>query len=234
MSEEETPDGWTVDVFRPYVEDALDEWKRGDMFMKIGLAETDIILKEGEAAPAKVDKGHPYNKILNWIIKDVASKFNLVKQKKKTVSILLRSFDKEWEALVKAKQIQSPIKKKESSTTPEELFAMDAVDQPEAAAEVKTESKKIGVNEERIESPGQAMDRARVELTPKQLQMKEEFEKKKQEVLDSLPQEVKSKFGQQFFSKWGKSSLPVLVLSPFNVPPGQVRDTWFDMYEKVG
>ncbi|CAJ1961073.1 unnamed protein product [Cylindrotheca closterium] len=232
MSEEEPPGGWTVDVFRPYVEDALDEWKRGDMFMKIGLAETDTILKEGEAAPAKGDKGHPFNKIFSFIIKEIAAKFNLVKQKKKTVSILLRSLDKEWEALVKAKQIQSPIKKKGSATTGKESSAMDAKDQPEAA-EVKTESKEIEVKEEMIESPVQHMDGVPIDLTPRQLQMKEKFEKRKQEVLDSLPGEVKSKFGQQFFAKWAKSPLPVLVLSPYNVPPGPVRDMWFDMYEKV-
>mmetsp|Transcript_19636 Transcript_19636/g.48279 ORF Transcript_19636/g.48279 Transcript_19636/m.48279 type:complete len:822 (-) Transcript_19636:25-2490(-) len=230
MSEEEAPDGWTVDVFRPFVEKTLDEWKRGDMFMRIGVGETDTILNEDEAAPPRGDKDHAYNKIFGLIAKDVIAKFNVEKTKKKTMYILLRSFDEEWVAMVKAKQIQSPIKKKKEPSTQQESSAVDAAVQSQET-EVKTESNGIDVKEERIELPGQEI--AHVDLTPKQLQMKEDFEKTKQEVLDSLPEEVTSKFGQQFFSKWGKSCLPLLVLSPYNVPPGPVRDMWFTMYDKV-
>ena len=53
----------------------------------------------------------------------------------------------------------------------------------------------------------------------------EKFEKSKLEVMDSIPDEVKSRFGQQFFSN--------LLRCPYGVPPGAIRVKWFEMYEKV-
>ena len=147
------------------------------------------------------------------------------------MTIMLRSFNIEWEAMVRAMQMQSPPKKSQVSSSLEES-AVDNGHQSEEP-EVKTESADTVVEKERIEPPDQAIGEIDVDLSAKQLKMKEEFEKTKKEVLDSLPDEVKSKFGQQYFSKWAKSHLPCLVLSPYSVPPGSVRDMWFDMYEKV-
>jgi hypothetical protein len=65
------------------------------------------------------------------------------------------------------------------------------------------------------------------------LERKANFEAQCAEVLDEVPETVKQRFGQIFFSKWGKEILPVLVLSPFDAPPGPMREMWFDMQEKV-
>jgi hypothetical protein len=65
------------------------------------------------------------------------------------------------------------------------------------------------------------------------LKRKADFENVRDEVLDQVPEKVKQRFGQICFSKWGKEMLPVLVLSPYDVPPEAVRDMWFAMYKKV-
>jgi len=62
---------------------------------------------------------------------------------------------------------------------------------------------------------------------------RQEFENKKTEVLASLPAKAKDLFGQVGFAKFGKQTYGVLVLSPFDVPPGQVREGWYEVYDKV-
>lgn len=62
---------------------------------------------------------------------------------------------------------------------------------------------------------------------------KEEFDKYKSEWLGLIPKDVKSRFREGGFSKWGKDWLPVLELGPFDVEPGPVRDMWFDMYRNT-
>ena len=62
---------------------------------------------------------------------------------------------------------------------------------------------------------------------------KELFEKERDEILKELPDSLKNRFGQIFFTKWSKDTLPVLVMSPFSVAPGPVRNMWYDMFEKV-
>ena len=59
------------------------------------------------------------------------------------------------------------------------------------------------------------------------------FDEHKENVLNDIPEEIKSKFGQIMFSKWSDKYLPVLVLSPFSIPPGKLRDMWYAMYNKV-
>jgi hypothetical protein len=65
------------------------------------------------------------------------------------------------------------------------------------------------------------------------LKRKADFEQGRDEILDQVPEKVKARFGQICFSKWGKEFLPLLVLNPYDVPPGVVRDQWLTMKEKV-
>jgi hypothetical protein len=62
---------------------------------------------------------------------------------------------------------------------------------------------------------------------------KEKFESYRTEWLDRIPKEIKSRFRECGFSKWGKEWLPVLVMGPFDVEPGPVRDMWFEMFRNV-
>jgi hypothetical protein len=66
-----------------------------------------------------------------------------------------------------------------------------------------------------------------------QLATKKEFESFRSEWLDRIPKEIKSRFREGGFSKWGKEWLPVLELGPFDVEPGPVREMWFDMFRNV-
>jgi hypothetical protein len=59
------------------------------------------------------------------------------------------------------------------------------------------------------------------------------FEAEREEILSGVPDHVKERFGQIFYSQWANHTLPVLLLSPYSVPPGPVRHSWFDMFEKV-
>jgi len=66
---------------------------------------------------------------------------------------------------------------------------------------------------------------------------KKHFEADRDAILASLPNEVKSNFFQIGFAQWGqktpKTYQPVLILSPFSVPPGPVRNLWLQKYEEV-
>jgi hypothetical protein len=64
------------------------------------------------------------------------------------------------------------------------------------------------------------------------LKRKAEFEKMRDEVLEDIPEATKQWFGKVCFAKWNKGYLPALVLSPFHLPP-HVRETWFEMFDKV-
>ena len=62
---------------------------------------------------------------------------------------------------------------------------------------------------------------------------KKEFEKKRDEILSGVPEHVKSKFGEICFSSFGKIVGPVLIMSPYMVEPGPLRDQWLSMYRNV-
>ncbi|KAL3809175.1 hypothetical protein ACHAXA_010633 [Cyclostephanos tholiformis] len=66
-----------------------------------------------------------------------------------------------------------------------------------------------------------------------QLTTKKEFEIFRSEWLNRVPKEIKSRFREGGFSKWGKDWLPVLELGPFDVEPGPVREMWFEMFRNT-
>jgi hypothetical protein len=62
---------------------------------------------------------------------------------------------------------------------------------------------------------------------------KKEFEQEREVILAQLPRKVKDMIGEIGFTKWGKINFPVLILSPYDVPPGEVRDMWREAFERV-
>jgi hypothetical protein len=62
---------------------------------------------------------------------------------------------------------------------------------------------------------------------------RKEFEEQRTIIYDTLSPSYKQMFGQIIFAKWKKTYVPALVLSPYCVPPGQVRKMWMDKLEKV-
>ena len=63
------------------------------------------------------------------------------------------------------------------------------------------------------------------------LQSKVEFEAERDATLERLPSDVKDLFGQVCLAKWGKETLPALVLNPYSVAPGPVRDEWLEHFK---
>lgn len=60
-----------------------------------------------------------------------------------------------------------------------------------------------------------------------------ELEEKKARILSETPPGYNDLFGQMGFTKYTKGYFPCLVLNPFDVPPGPVRNEWLDLFEKV-
>lgn len=74
---------------------------------------------------------------------------------------------------------------------------------------------------------------ARPVLTERMLARKADFERERDEILGRVPKHAKDRFGKIYMAKFGKYYGPVLVMNPYRVPPGQVRDTWLSMFHKV-
>ncbi len=79
------------------------------------------------------------------------------------------------------------------------------------------------------------------ELTPreeKRLRRRREkakvvFEKERVEIMEQIPEKDKKEFRTLGFGKWGKDFLPVMLLGPYDAPPGNVREQWMKMFENV-
>lgn len=59
------------------------------------------------------------------------------------------------------------------------------------------------------------------------------FEQEKKQLLKQIPKEVKAMFRSVGFCKWNKSYLPVMILGPYDVAPGNLRDLWMEMKANV-
>ena len=59
------------------------------------------------------------------------------------------------------------------------------------------------------------------------------FERNRKNILQQIPEQSKREFRTLGFTKWGKDFLPVMVLGPYDVGPGGVRDQWMQMFENV-
>jgi hypothetical protein len=62
---------------------------------------------------------------------------------------------------------------------------------------------------------------------------KKKFERQRDEILSCVPAEVKARFGEMYFATFGKFIGPVLILNPYSVEPGPLRDQWIAMFRNV-
>ena len=62
---------------------------------------------------------------------------------------------------------------------------------------------------------------------------KKEFDEKREEVLSDIPRDVYKRFGAIRFASFSKFVGPVLILSPYSVAPGVLRDDWSNMFHNV-
>lgn len=91
-------------------------------------------------------------------------------------------------------------------------------------SEVKASKKKSKLSDKELDAK---MQKAR-------LVVKAEFEARRDEIVSNFPQRLKDMFGEIGFTKWSGKVYGCLVLNPFNVPPGEVRHTFYAAYDKVG
>jgi hypothetical protein len=63
--------------------------------------------------------------------------------------------------------------------------------------------------------------------------VKRHFEIDRDRIMASLPKEAKERFGEICFSKYKTYLGPVLIMNPYDVPPGPPRECWMQMYQKV-
>jgi hypothetical protein len=70
-------------------------------------------------------------------------------------------------------------------------------------------------------------------LTARMLARKAEFERERDEILNGVPKSARDRFGQLYFCKFGGYYGPAVVMNPFKVAPGGVRDLWLSMFENV-
>jgi hypothetical protein len=59
------------------------------------------------------------------------------------------------------------------------------------------------------------------------------FEEERDDILSQTPKHIKAVFGQMVLAGWSGKAYPALALSPFDVPPGSVREQWMTMFENV-
>jgi len=60
---------------------------------------------------------------------------------------------------------------------------------------------------------------------------REMFVRERDETLSQVPKDVKDRFRGCGFATWGKVVYPIIELGPYDVPPGDLRDQWFAMFE---
>ena len=184
--------------------------------MHCGISESEPILTNRDQIPSKEEKDHPFIKFMDVVVKDVVVGEELKDKKaRKMIAKLLRRENEEWARMVVAAATQG----KEEEEEEEEENSKRQQEQQE--------SKIAKALEEKFQEATTPQHHS-----AKALARKEKFEQRKQDILDQMPDQVKERFGHVYFGKWGKSFLPCLVMNPFHIEPGNVRNTFYDMFEK--
>jgi hypothetical protein len=228
----------TVEFLRDHVQQGIDQLQRGDLYMEpCHLSETDIILDGNEDPPPKSDKSHKYNKLLEQIALNIVAALKMDKKKfhKKTIVKQLKTFNKEWAALIKTGS--SGDGTLDATGTPKEtkIKAVKTKESTETAVQEQEEEvlDEIMPEEEADESEEVPVDDDSEQIDEDLAEKKDLFEMGRDDILKDVPNSVKARWGQICFTKWSKDYLPCLSLSPFDVPPGPARNVWLDMYDKV-
>lgn len=212
------------EILEEYVNQGIEKWLKGELFITAGIGENDMILTPGGNLPPDEDKGHIYNKFLGTVAEQMMGDFGLGTKEKKRFVKQLQSRSKRWQALIIPKceeiaaRMPSPVngssgKDSETNVKQEDMLPPEDSDKQFAKETI------IAGNEGSLEKN---LDEKR-----------KAFEKARDLILDEVPGHYKARFGQIYFAKWGKQTLPCLALSPYSVPPGGVRDNWLNMFDNV-
>lgn len=252
---------WTQVEFRSYVQNVIKQWRNGELYTSMGVSEKDIVIGHGQGPPDPKSKSHPFNKMLECAASDIVQKLD-IKARKATKTILkqIQEHRQVWAEMILTggsgsgnnedddstshladPSTPSKVKQEETDEVDEEVLddgfqeehqedtmVQDVVAKQEDDSEndVLDDDAEIGLEDDESSSAAEKIE-------AKREAKRERFEKERDDILADVPKQVKDRFGKIFFSKWSINILPVLVLSPYSVPPGPVRNMWFDMYHKV-
>mmetsp|Transcript_27818 Transcript_27818/g.65392 ORF Transcript_27818/g.65392 Transcript_27818/m.65392 type:complete len:844 (+) Transcript_27818:118-2649(+) len=112
-------------------------------------------------------------------------------------------------------------------------FNLDSVEIVEDDVDVQNElicEDRVGVDvnvDVNADGDGSHADKISVPIDEKK---KKKFDRQRDEILSRVPEEVKARFGEIYFSTFGKFVGPVLIMNPYKVAPGLLRDQWLAMF----
>lgn len=231
------------EILEDHLIKGINKWRQGDLFMSYGLSESDRILDPGAKPPDQAEKEHPFNKLLDSVSTDMAQEYGLDKRERKSVLRRMYQYNKRWAIVIaekggsdegktatptkEANSSREPIKKKAKRKEPEKKTEKKKVVKKKAVKKKAENEKSEARPSQESSPPSNKYNRKRKE------DRRKGFEKARDLILEEVPVDVKDRFGKIYFGKWGKQVLPCLVMNPYSVPPGGVRDLWLEMYEKV-
>lgn len=234
----------TIDSLRVHVRRGLDRFFLGQYFTEYGLAETAQLIPENDAdETAFMDKHCNFQIFLKAVASEIVKEKGEVKGRKKRIKEyveVLQAFQDEWVAFIKknmrkrVKQAVTPAYEPQPTTAVSNDKNKDGIEKKKKGGKrgPRGPYKKRKKKEEIAPAPAP-------EPTPKRQkvfdldQMRREFEEERDSILDQVPSYNKKMFNQVGWAKWSKSMLPAMILSPYSVPPGDIRDQWMKMFQNV-
>ena len=104
---------------------------------------------------------------------------------------------------------------------------------PQSKRKFEEEKTKLSSNRKRKRKKEQNSPSTEASSRDALSKAKSRFEEGKKKILSSLPKEVTQDFRKVCFAKWNGQYQCVLQLSPYDIPPGAVREQWMRMYHEV-
>jgi hypothetical protein len=230
---------YTDDDIRQQVRICLKKIKMDDAFMESHLHASDYDDIDKNAMDTKT-----YDLFLKYVAMSMtnnrerkANKF-VVDRLTKTdfVQVEIKNFDAENYVLE-----DPPVLGAAKSKPPKQIQVKMGVDGEQEAAKEKTDNKKRPRSKSLTQKETKASKKSRVMLQFSDNEKvkfagdsKREYLSEKAELMERIPEEYSKNIGKIVFGKWKKDPYrPVLLAGPYQVPPGNLRDTWITMFENV-
>lgn len=245
----------TIDSLRVHVRRGLDRFLLGQYFTEYGLAEDAVLIPDGVnednlEASGLTEKHSPFQLFLKAVASEIVKEKGETKGRKKRIREyleVLQAFKEEWVLYIR-KNMRKKVKHTATPfVTMEPSAPKDAGDKNKDAGENKKKGGKRGPRgpykkrkkkEETTPEP-KVKPEPDPEPTPKRQkvldidQLRKEFEEERDSIMAQVPEYNKKFFKQVGFAKWSKTYLPAMCLSPYAVPPGDIRDQWMKMFQNV-
>jgi hypothetical protein len=224
------------DTVRAAIRRALQNVKAGDAFILGDLKESDY---------ERIGEEEILDKFFRYVTKSMAQSLTPKKIKKteKQVSELLQSnrdtWMKEIRNLVQGTSVDDANSETEKPT--QSLDMEETTETPKRSKKRKSEGESLKKNPKQKKPRRDSSTKKkshkkliRAELDIDRAATKKKFEEEKARILEEVPDENKSKWGQVGFAKWGKEWLPCLIVGPYDVgPTSTMRVQWMHMFENV-